>query len=164
MELYLMQHGLAVPESEDPERPLSVEGQEQIETSAKAMGRMGLRIDVFATSTQKRALQTAEIVAVALGYPTSCIAQSKAIYPKADIEELLGYLMQWKDRESVFVAGHMPSLANAAGFLLCEAEEISIDFQNGGLCCIEAERLEQGAGMLKFYVTPSQLELIAAGP
>ena len=161
MELYLMQHGLAVPESEDSARPLSVEGREQIEISAKAMARMGLRIDVFATSTKKRAIQTAEIVAAALDYPASCIAQSKALNPKADSKELLGYLMQWRDRESVFVAGHLPSLANTAAFLLYDTDAISIDFQNGGLCCIEAERLTQGGGTLKYYVTPSQLKFIA---
>ena len=54
MELYLMQHGLAVPESEDPERPLSAAGTQQIESGAKAMARMGVRIDVFAASCDGR--------------------------------------------------------------------------------------------------------------
>ena len=46
MEIYLLRHGQAVSEQEDPARPLSREGVEQIQASASAIRRLGLVFDV----------------------------------------------------------------------------------------------------------------------
>ncbi|NIQ96092.1 MAG: histidine phosphatase family protein, partial [Desulfuromonadales bacterium] len=40
MEIYFMQHGQAVSDQEDPARPLSRAGVEQIQLSAKAVQRL----------------------------------------------------------------------------------------------------------------------------
>ena len=44
---------LAEPKAKDPERPLSQQGLAQIETSARAIAKLGLRFDVIVASTKK---------------------------------------------------------------------------------------------------------------
>ena len=63
MKLYLMQHGLALAEEENPDRPLSGAGISGIETAARAMAGMGLSFDLVISSRKQRSRQTAEIVA-----------------------------------------------------------------------------------------------------
>jgi phosphohistidine phosphatase len=162
MEIYLMQHGLAVPEQEDPERPLSPAGKMQIEKSAAAIRMMGLQFDLVVASTKKRSRQTAEIVADAIGYPLEKIVETEAVKPTAPPEAGIDFIGQFKQIKSVFIAGHLPSLALIASALLTAASEISIRFENGGLCRIDVENLPARNGVLCWYMTPDQLALISA--
>ena len=47
MDLYLVQHGEARPESEDPARPLSERGRQEVACVARAAARLGLGIGVI---------------------------------------------------------------------------------------------------------------------
>jgi len=76
MELYLMQHGLALTEEEDPDRPLSAAGAAEVRASAAAIVKMGLRFETFVCSTKTRARQTAALVAEAVGVPPERIVAS----------------------------------------------------------------------------------------
>ena len=44
MELYLVQHGEAKPETEDPERPLTEHGQETVRQMAAWAAQAGVRV------------------------------------------------------------------------------------------------------------------------
>lgn len=77
MEIYLMQHGLALSEEQDPERGLSAEGKKQIETAAQAIRRMGLRFDLIVASNKERSRQTAHVVAEGTGYAESIVETDK---------------------------------------------------------------------------------------
>lgn len=162
MEIYLMQHGLALSEAEDPERPLSSAGRDQIETSAGAIRKMGLRFDAVVASTKKRSRQTAEIIAEAVGYPGESIVETESVKPSASPETALEYLAQFNDRNSVFIAGHLPSLTKLASSLLAKDSEVSIQFRNGGLCRIDAERLPAHNAVLQWCLTPDQLRVVFA--
>ena len=63
MEVYLMQHGPALPKEQDPEEGLGPEGQERIHTSGQALRKMGVNFDAILCSPKKRSQQTAAIVA-----------------------------------------------------------------------------------------------------
>jgi len=160
MRVYLMQHGEAVSEEEDPQRPLSVRGRAQVETSASAIVRLGLRFDAMVVSSKIRSRQTTEIVAKTTGY-TGEITETDTIEPSADPEDGVAALARLSGRESVFVAGHMPSLAGIVSSLLAESEKVSVAFSNGGLCAIEAAELPTHDAALLFSLTPDQLDLIA---
>jgi len=43
MELYLVQHGAAMSEAENPERPLTVRGREDVQRVSAFVARLGLR-------------------------------------------------------------------------------------------------------------------------
>ena len=62
--------------------------------------------------------------------------------------------------KTIFIAGHLPSLAEIASELLSEGH-ISIQFQMGGVCEIEVEQLPTHQGKLISLLTPEQLALIA---
>lgn len=160
MRIYLMQHGEAISEEQDSQRPLSAAGRAQVETSASAIVRLGLRFDAMMVSSKTRSRQTAEVVAKTTGY-TGELTETDAIDPSADPEDGVAALARLSGRESIFVAGHMPSLARIASSLLTESGKISVAFSNGGLCAVEAAELPTHEGTLLFSSTPDQLDLIA---
>ena len=63
MELYLVQHGEAKPESEDPERPLTDRGEETVRRMAAWAAQVGLKVDEIRHSGKRRAEQTASLLA-----------------------------------------------------------------------------------------------------
>ncbi len=158
MRIYMMQHGQPLPKEKDPERGLSEEGMRQINLSAKAMKKMGMKVDVICSSPKKRARQTAEIVAKELGYPIEKIKISSVFEPLSPPADAISYLQSFTDK-TIFIAGHLPSLAEIASELLSEGH-ISIQFQMGGVCEIEVEQLPTHQGKLISLLTPEQLALI----
>lgn len=162
MKIYLMQHGEAQQEPDDPERALSAAGREQVGVSAAAMKRMMLWFDVIVSSPRKRACETAEIVADTFGHPRRAVQESAALDPSASAERVLEYLQLLKDRNSVLIIGHLPGLQQLASLLLCNGsvESLSLRFENAGVCGIEAENPMPGQGKLQFLLTPRQLRLM----
>ena len=152
-----MQHGLAVSEKEDLERPLSPTGKAQIEKSAAAIRMMGLRFDLIIASTKKRSKQTADIVAKTVEYPVATIVETESVKPTAPPEASIDFISQFRQKNSVLIAGHLPSLAKIAASLLTDDSEVSIRFENGGLCRIDIETLPAHNGVLRWYLTPEQL-------
>ena len=63
MRLYLVQHGDAIPERVDPERPLSAKGRRDVEAVARLLASAGTRAVRVAHSGKLRAQQTAEVLA-----------------------------------------------------------------------------------------------------
>jgi len=161
MLLCLMQHGVCLPEEVNPEQPLSPVGREQIEKSAAAVRRLGLKFDAVLSSTRKRAFQTAELVAQAVGFPASRIVQSDALKANVPAERCLEFLLGFEKKSSLFVAGHLPSLHNLACLLLASGPGLTLRFENGGLACLDVHSLRTRTAALAFLLTPRQLALIA---
>ena len=63
MDLYLMQHGQATTETEDPERPLTDAGRAAVQRAAQRARAAGVRISGCLHSGKLRAEQTALLVA-----------------------------------------------------------------------------------------------------
>lgn len=161
MEIYLMQHGPNLSKDQDPEEPLSHEGQAQISVAAGAAKKMGLRFDAVIASTKKRSRQTAEIVAGALGFPVDRIIETEKVKAMTPPEETVEFLRQYEDIKSIFIAGHLPSLAKLASYFLTGDENASIHFLMGGLGRIDLEAFPNQGGELHWYLTPDQLNFIA---
>ncbi len=159
MELYLMQHGEALPEEADPERGLSEVGQQQALAAGAALARLGVELGKIVSSPKKRAHQTAEAVARALAFSPRGIATMKALEPLTPPEETIGGLRAMGGDTSILLAGHLPSLAEVAAYLMdCQRR---IAFRMGGIGCIDVERWERGGGKLLWYITPEQVSRIA---
>lgn len=163
MELYLMQHGLARPQAEDPEEGLSEAGRAQIEASGRALKRLGLELDLILASPKKRSRQSAEIVARALGLGPEGIVQTEAVRAKAPAEETLVFLQGLAGRRAVLIAGHLPSLGLTAAFLLTRGAPLPVAVENGAVMRLDLERLEPGAAVLQWYLRRDQLGLLAGG-
>ncbi|MCG6946852.1 MAG: phosphohistidine phosphatase SixA [Deltaproteobacteria bacterium] len=161
MEIYLMQHGSNLSKDEDPEESLSPEGEGQVSKAGQAISKMGLTFEVIIASPKKRSQQTAAIVAGAIGFPVDSIVVTDKVKAMTPAEETLGYLEKFNDKQSVLVAGHLPSLAEVASSLLTSGSKATIQFERGGIGRIDVDTLPGREGRLLWYLTPAQLELIA---
>jgi phosphohistidine phosphatase len=163
MEIYLMQHGEAYSEDQDPERSLTPEGEEQIRSSGRALKKLGVDVDLMVSSPKKRARQTAEVVAGELGYSEEGIEVTETLEPLAPSEDLIAYLRRFGDRRKVLLAGHLPSLGKIASDLVSEGGDISVHFEMGGVCRIDVEALPTHGGDLRWILPPAHLRLLAEG-
>ena len=136
MRLYLAQHGLAMDESEDSRRPLSVQGRHDAEVCAAflANGSERPQPSVIRHSGKLRARQTAEIFAAAWGGIP--VETTLDLAPGDDPAVWSAHLASM--REDAMLVGHLPHLQRLAGLLLCAnpASE-PVHFQNAGVLCLE---------------------------
>jgi phosphohistidine phosphatase len=151
MRLYLVQHGEAVPESEDPRRPLTEAGRRDAERVARlVVGRTGVRVGRIVHSGKLRAAQTAQVWA--------------SLLPGVPVEERDGLAPQddprvWADRvraaeEDLLVVGHLPHLRRLASLLLCgSAEGEAVAFAMGGIVGLERDD-RTGRWTLRWAVPP----------
>jgi phosphohistidine phosphatase len=161
MEIYLMQHGPNLPKDEDPDESLSKDGEGVVSTSAQAIKRMGINFDVIIASPKKRSQQTAAIVAEAVGFPVESIIETEQVKAMTPAQATINYLKKFEDKQSVLIAGHLPSLAEVASSLLTAGSKATIQFERGGIGRIDVDALPTSEGRLHWYVTPAQLELMA---
>lgn len=161
MQLYLMQHGQALPEDENPEQPLSREGVAQIQASAAAMKRLGLAFDLIVCSPKKRSHQSAALVAEGVNFPYSDITETDAVKPGASPDDAISFLRQNPDCQAVLIAGHLPSLARIASLLLGGDTPVRLRFEHGGLCRLDTGTLAPGEAELVFHLDSAQLRMLA---
>jgi phosphohistidine phosphatase len=152
MDLWLVRHGEAVPEREDPARPLSSEGARAIRAIVESLaGKTGV-FDLVAASGKKRAIQTAAIWAEAAGYPAGKIAETAALNPNATPETFLGFLENCGEEGRILCVGHLPSIAAIASFFLSDGAPVRLAFAPGSVCRIRVGATRRGAGELLLFV------------
>ena len=162
MEIYLMQHGSALPKEQDPEEGLSPDGTASIHASGKALKKMGISFDAILASPKKRSKQTALIIAEEVGFPLDRIIQTEKVKALTPPEETLATLTEYSGKQRILIAGHLPSVAEVASLLLTKGPKVTVAFERGGCCRIDVEDLATHVGHLKWYLTPNQLALLAS--
>jgi phosphohistidine phosphatase len=162
MEIYLMQHGSSLPREQDPEEGLSLEGEERVHASGRALKKMGIDFDAILASTKKRSQQTAAIIAEEVGFSPEKVIETDKVKAMTPPEETVKALAGMPGYTKVLIAGHLPSLAEVASFLLTDGSKATVEFERGGCCRIDVEELPTHSGRLRWYLTPEQLKLIAS--
>lgn len=117
MKLYLMRHADAEPmvgDKDSPGRKLTEKGRAQASEAAK---KLKVKFDVILTSPYIRAVETAAIVADALGLRDR-LKKSKLLAPGSDISQLISLMDKYRDKRNVLFVGHEPDLGIFAGELL----------------------------------------------
>jgi phosphohistidine phosphatase len=161
MEIYLMQHGPALPKDKDPEEGLAPEGEARVHTSGKALKKMGVVFDVIVSSPKKRSKQTTAIVAEEVGFPPEKVVETKKVKAMTPTEETVHALSELSQKGRVLIAGHLPSLAELASFLLTEGSKAAVHFEMGCCCRIDVDALPTHNGRLQWHLLPDQLNAIA---
>ena len=82
MEIYLMQHGLALSAEENAERPLSEAGIQGIKATGAAIKRQGISFDLILHSPEKRTRQTAALIAEIINFPYSDLTETTLLLPQ----------------------------------------------------------------------------------
>ena len=148
MRLYLIQHGEAKPEAEDPERSLTAKGEEEVRRVSAVAKKMDFRASKIYHSGKRRAQQTAEIMAIALTLP---VESAHGLNPLDDISP-------WAERisnetKNLMIVGHLPFLEKLTSFLLCGDEGARVVlFRYGAIVCLH--RKEDGRWAVHWVLTP----------
>jgi len=151
MLLYLVQHGVAKPGSEDPDRPLTAGGRDEVERVARAAAAVEARPACILHSGKTRARETAEILAMHLK-PDHGVHAAEGMAPK-DPPERIVERIDAADAPLMLV-GHLPHLARLAGLLVAGPPECEpVAFRNAGVVCLERR---DGAARfaLRWLLTP----------
>jgi phosphohistidine phosphatase len=130
---YLVRHGEAVSEQQDPQRPLTSSGREQVERVARMAAAKNVQVSAIFHSGILRARQTAEILAEALRcasgvQPLSGLRpQDDPAIAKAEIEAA---------ESPIMVVGHLPHLHRLVSLLLSgDADSQVMEFPPATMIC-----------------------------
>lgn len=139
--VYLMRHGQPVSSMENPERPLSDFGKNDVEKIAEFLHRAGVEIDQALHSGKARARQTAAIMASRLN-PKLELQESPGLGPLDDVTRIANQIKEVKKDQ--LIAGHMPHLGKLVSLLVVGNQLAPvINFQQGGVVCLEKDEIER---------------------
>ncbi len=135
MRVYLVQHGLAMDQSEDAARPLSDQGREGVSRTAGFLSLFEKPRPVWIGHSGKlRAGQTADMFAEAWG--GIAVKQVADLAPNDDPGIWSAHLAELS--EDVMLVGHLPYMQRLAGLLICgDACSDPVRFRNGGVLCLQ---------------------------
>ena len=130
MSIYLVQHGKSLSKEEDPNRPLSDIGIQEVKDIAKKLNEYDISLNEIFHSNKLRAKQTAEIFQQFLN-PPSGIVEISGINPKDDVHSFAKNLSKTMD---IMYVGHLPFMVRLVSFLITgdESKKVIV-FQNAGI-------------------------------
>jgi phosphohistidine phosphatase len=156
MQIYVLRHGLAEegrPGMRDADRALLPEGKKKLREVLRVARSVGVVPTLILTSPYRRALETAEIAAEALGHAEKLI-ESKVLVPASRPEAVWDEIRQHKDADAVMLVGHEPLLSQLIAYLLA-APTLQIDLKKGALVRVDMDQVgTQPHGTLKWLVIP----------
>lgn len=155
MYLYLVQHGEAKNEIEDPQRPLTEKGIRDLEIISSFIAEhINIHIDIIIHSGKKRAEQTAGIFAKY--FNTKC--QPKQVTGLNPLDDPAIWVNKLNGaKEDTMIVGHLPFLNKLSDLLLCHYENKDIiEFSKGGVVCIE--RFDEELWSIRWILTPEILK------
>jgi phosphohistidine phosphatase len=142
MQLFLIRHAKAADGSgyaEDGERPLTAEGRTGALAVGNALAAAGVTFDAIVTSPLVRAVETAELIAVALAY-TGQLDVSARLEPGGRTGDILDEVVGRRAGVArLALVGHEPSmgrllsvLLGRPGLSLSKGAAVRLDYAPGG--------------------------------
>lgn len=169
--VYLVRHGIAVDGAEDHSLPdgsraLTGKGRHRFRRLAKAFAHEHEAVDVLCTSPLVRAVQTAEILADALGEREVSVLHE--LLPGGSPAALFAAAAKRvKDGQGIALVGHDPLMSTALAALakLPPDEARAIDFKKGSIVRVDVEgALEAGAGVVQWWMKPKTTAVLEGIP
>jgi phosphohistidine phosphatase len=134
MDFFLVRHGQAKADHEDPKRPLSERGRIEVENVARAAAARRIQVAQIFHSDKLRAKQTAEILAQFLA-PHLGLREIKGLSPDDD-PEIAKAELEAAD-EPLILVGHLPHLGRLASLLISgDRERLAVGFQPAEMVCL----------------------------
>jgi phosphohistidine phosphatase len=132
MELYLMQHGVAEAEAQDPARPLTDPGRAAVERVTARARAAGVHGDACVHSGKLRAEQTAHVLAEDLPVPD--VETRADLGPTSPVPPFAEWLAGQDADLSLAVVAHLPFLDRLTSLLVAGEESAQVvRFHNAGL-------------------------------
>lgn len=162
--LYLLRHATAASAEEDPARPLTEGGRDEVKLVADFIReRGGIAVERVWHSPLLRAVETAEIFCDRLALDATR-REIDGLLPEDDIRGISRRLSGFG--YPLLVVGHEPHLGRLASMLVCgNVDQDIVDFDKAGLLCLEREATKSRTILwrIRWFVTPSLLTPPAPG-
>jgi phosphohistidine phosphatase len=160
MKLYFFRHGKAEERSEggsDYERRLTAEGIEETKQVAQGIVALVDTIDLILSSPLPRALETARIAAAALAVPPDKLVVSDRLAAGAfGLGNLQTLLEHAAANQRVMLVGHEPDFST----VVMRLTGANVEMKKAGLAFVEAPHVGQDSGLLRWLLTPRQLQIV----
>lgn len=132
--VYLVRHGEAKPKEEDPERPLSEAGEDDVVRMAVWAAETGIHVIAIRHSGKLRAQQTAEIFADHL--PEAPLSRAvSGLGPNDDLEPIAKRLQS--EQGPIMLVGHLPFLERLASLLVAgDADAAVVTLEAGAFLAL----------------------------
>ena len=164
MDLFIIRHAWAAERDDsaypdDSLRPLTAAGRDRFAQMVEALVPRGLAPQLIVTSPMLRCVQTAEVLAAALGERTK-VVQRKELLPGGDPKHLLaGTEKHAAGLDQVAWVGHAPDVGYLAAALI-GLDDGWMDFKKAAIAALRfAGPPELGRGQLQWLVTAKILGL-----
>ena len=160
MKIYLIQHGEAKSEVEDPERSLTSKGEKEVMSVSRITFALDIRPSKLYHSGKMRAKQTAEIIATTLKIPDLNVQSVQGLNPHDDIRPWVERIS--KEKEDLMIVGHLPFLEKLNSFLLCGDENSKLVlFRYGAIVCLDQKENKRWA---VHWILPPEMATLSHGP
>ena len=137
MRIYWSQHGLAVAEDVDPDRPLNEQGRDDVRCLAGRMGGAGVRVGQIGHMGKTRAEQTAVLLAAAM-LPGGKPRAHAGLGPQ-DFPDMLSAKIARRSVDPLIV-GQLSYLGRLASLrLLSGSDRPLLAFRPGSVACLKKD-------------------------
>ena len=151
MLLYLVQHGEAVPETENRDRPLTPTGRSDVERMGAFLAEIGVKVPLIVHSGKLRSTDSAQILAAAMGGEAKLVERPR-ILPGDSPEWLADEITTWTD--DTMLVGHQPFISKLVSRLVLGKESpIVVDVTPGTVVCLGRRRASR-AWLITGMLTP----------
>jgi phosphohistidine phosphatase len=167
MDLYFLRHAKAYERSPkyrpDSIRPLTADGEEQIQRAARGMKELEIDFELILSSTYVRAAKTAEIFHRVV--KTGMLHLTDSLISEAEPAQIIEEINEkYSKCKSIVLVGHEPHMSTLMSILLSGRPDMSIDFKKSGFCKLRIDDLRAGkCACLQWLMTPRQLARLAKG-
>jgi len=156
MRAYLMQHGKPVSKEENPDKPLSAEGKNDVERMGNFLKKCGVKVEEVFHSGKSRAAQTAEITISKLN-PGLKPQERGGLSPLDDVKGIANHIQ--KGEKNILITGHLPHLAKLTSLLVTGDESTPVaEFRQGGVVCLEKH--QEGDWSIAWIVIPEIIKTL----
>lgn len=156
MDIYLMQHGVATSEEEDPSRPLTPAGRVSVERVSARARLAGVRADRCVHSGKVRAEQTARILGEAVGASVQAHSGLNPSDPVRPVADWLAAQRRVSPEGAIIVVGHLPFLDRLVSLLVTGQDDVhAVRFQNAALVRLVPK--DNAAGYSVAWILPPDL-------
>jgi phosphohistidine phosphatase len=157
MDLYIVRHAWAADRDDprwpaDDQRPLTAEGRERFARMAATLVERGMAPKLIATSPLVRCVETAELLAAAVGKAEVVVRDE--LQPGSDLDALLRWTVRQAERhQQIAWVGHAPDVSRLAAALIGPPESL-LRFAKGGVAAIRCDDLPAlASGQLQWLAT-----------
>lgn len=157
MDLFLIRHAHAVDGDgrRDDDRPLSPEGRRQARDVGAALARHTVRFGRMLTSPLVRAVETAELIAVATGFDGG-LEVTDSLRPDGSWKQLVRELTQRSggDEGALALVGHEPTIGHYLSKLLADK---GLSMSKGAVVRLAVASVDEPARVV-WTLTPKRLD------